>query len=187
MINKLASIQKNISVPKGQYNDFGKYKYRSCEDIYAAVKPLLNGLVLTVTDEMVNIGERYYIKATAKLIDGKGGAFEVVGYARECLSKKGMDESQITGSASSYARKYALNGMFCLDDVKDADTNEHQSEVDSTPKWYNDFDIQKEAMKKKIASGEQTPQGIIDSLKKSGFAISKKTQTLILQLEGENQ
>lgn len=121
----LSKIQKEMKAPKSQYNAFGKYKYRSCEDILEAVKPFLNGAVLYISDEMVLIGERYYIKATATLRNGDE-AVSVTAYAREEAEKKGMDSSQITGAASSYARKYALNGLFLIDDTKDSDaTNEH--------------------------------------------------------------
>ena len=123
MNNKLLKIQMELKAPKNQTNSFGGYNYRSCEDIFEAVKPLLQeeGLVLRVTDELVNIGERYYIKATAILTDGND-VIENVAYAREEETKKGMDGSQITGASSSYARKYALNGLFLIDDVKDSDT-----------------------------------------------------------------
>ena len=127
-MNKLVAVQAALKAPKGQFNKFGGYKYRSCEDILEAVKPLLleQGLQLTITDEPVEVGGRIYIKATATVTDGSETA-TVSGYAREAETKKGMDESQITGTASSYARKYALNGLFLIDDTKDADaTNDHQ-------------------------------------------------------------
>lgn len=125
-MKKLIEIQKELKAPKGQVNKFGGYKYRSCEDILEAVKPLCvkQGVQLTVSDELVLIGERYYIKATAKVTDGTE-TVEVNAFAREEENKKGMDASQITGTASSYARKYALNGLFCIDDTKDADTDEY--------------------------------------------------------------
>lgn len=121
---KLSKIQEKLNVPKEQYSQFGNFYYRSCEDIVEAVKPLLimNGLTMTMSDELVMIGDRYYIKATVSIIDIETGEkHEVTAFAREAEKKKGMDESQITGAASSYARKYALNGMFAIDDVKDAD------------------------------------------------------------------
>ena len=123
MIEKLIKIQQNLKAPKGQYNDFGKYSYRSCEDIFEAVKPLLEeeNLTLRLNDELVQVGDRYYIKATAILTDGTE-TIENTSYAREEETKKGMDGSQITGASSSYARKYALNGLFLIDDVKDSDT-----------------------------------------------------------------
>lgn len=182
MLDLLANIQKTLNAPKGQYNNFGKYSYRSCEDILTAVKPLLNGLALTISDEVVVLGDRFYIKATASITDGNS-VKEVDGWAREPLNKKGMDESQITGAASSYARKYALNGLFCIDDAKDADSDQHREQVKNTPNWFNDFDKQKDLMIKKLRSGEQTNQGIIDSLKNAGFTISKAVQTKIMELK----
>lgn len=126
---KLAAVQKVLKAPKNQYNSFGKYSYRSCEDILEAAKPLCieNGLILTISDDIVAVGERYYIKATAAVTDVKDGErVECSGIAREAEERKGMDSSQVTGSTSSYARKYALNGLFSIDDTKDADaTNTH--------------------------------------------------------------
>lgn len=120
---KVVSVQSELKAPKGQYNSFGKYNYRSCEDILEGVKPLLNkyGLYLTIDDAVELIGDRYYIKATATLSDGDN-CISTSAYARESLDKKGMDISQVTGATSSYARKYALNGLLCIDDTKDADT-----------------------------------------------------------------
>lgn len=132
-MEKLAKIQKELKATKDQYNDFGKYAYRSAESILEAVKPLLDGAILTLTDDIVLIGNRYYIKAIATFKDGDF-VESTTAYAREPETKKGMDESQITGTASSYARKYALNGLFCIDDNKDSDTNEHHNEVENTPK-----------------------------------------------------
>lgn len=125
----LVAIQSKLKATKGRWNSFGKYHYRSCEDILEAVKPLCEEeqCVLLVADEMVQVGERYYIKATATL-KTPDAEFVTTGYAREADDKKGMDASQITGTASSYARKYALNGLFCIDDNKDADTDEYQHE-----------------------------------------------------------
>jgi hypothetical protein len=125
LTSKLASIQQTLKAPKGQVNTFGKYKYRSCEDILEAVKPLLGDLVLTISDDIVEVGGRVYVKATVSINSGSG-TLSTTAFARESETKKGMDDSQITGSASSYARKYALNGLFCIDDTKDADaTNQH--------------------------------------------------------------
>jgi len=121
-INKLLSdIQQKLKAPKGQTNAFGKYKYRSCEDIVEAVKPLLGGANLTMWDSIELIGERYYVKATVAITLGDSSV-RVSAYAREPLEKKGSDAAQITGATSSYARKYALNGLFAIDDTKDADT-----------------------------------------------------------------
>jgi hypothetical protein len=119
--NKLATIQQELKAPKGQTNNFGNYKYRSCEDILEAVKPLLQGATLVLSDQIEAVGNRVYVRAEASLSFG-GQTVSVMAYAREPEVKKGMDESQITGAASSYARKYALNGLFCIDDTKDADT-----------------------------------------------------------------
>lgn len=122
---ELSRIQISLKAPKGQFNNFGKYAYRNCEDILEAVKPLLNGLVLTVSDEIVAVGDRVYVKATARISGDvvDGGDLIATAFAREPLEKKGMDASQITGAASSYARKYALNGLFLIDDNKDADSD----------------------------------------------------------------
>ena len=125
---RVVSLQSELKAPKGQTNKFGGYKYRSCEDILEAVKPLLKkyGMVLTIGDDLLNFGDRYYICATATLRDTESGEeIKNSAYAREAAEKKGMDEAQITGTASSYARKYALNGLFCIDDTKDADTDEY--------------------------------------------------------------
>jgi len=120
---KLISIQSELKAPKGQFNSFAKYRYRNCEDILLALKPLLKkeGLVIILTDEVVCIEGRFYVKATAKITDGEK-EISATGFAREEESKKGMDGSQITGASSSYARKYALNGLFAIDDSKDSDT-----------------------------------------------------------------
>ena len=121
---KLAKIQSTLKAPKGQYNAFGKYKYRNCEDILEAVKPLLAEVkaVVIIGDELELIGNRFYVKATARFIDCESDAqITNSAYAREEDTKKGMDGSQVTGSSSSYARKYALNGLFCIDDTKDSD------------------------------------------------------------------
>lgn len=125
-MKNLIQIQSELKAPKGQYNSFGKYKYRSAEDILEAVKPLCAkyGVLLTLTDSVELIGDRFYVKATARVSDGTE-TIEVTALAREEQEKKGMDGSQITGTASSYARKYALNGLFCIDDTKDADTDEY--------------------------------------------------------------
>lgn len=129
---KLFSVQQQLKAPKGQRNDFGRYNYRSCEDIVEAVKPLMavQRLLLTMSDDLIQVGDRYYIRATARVTDiTDGEAVEVTAFAREEESKKGMDGSQVTGASSSYARKYALNGLFAIDDTKDSDaTNTHGKE-----------------------------------------------------------
>ena len=124
---KLLAVQNELKAPKDKRNNFGGYNFRSCEGILEAVKPLLQeqGLMLTIKDEVVNIGDRYYVRATVLLDDiSSNGEIAVTALAREEETKKGMDASQITGTASSYARKYALNGLFLIDDTKDADTDE---------------------------------------------------------------
>ena len=126
---KLQGIQSSLKAPKGQTNKFGGYRYRSAEDILEALKPLLGewGCSLVIQDEMVEVGGRVYVKATANLIDNETeSVLSTSAFAREAEAKKGMDDAQITGSASSYARKYALNGLFAIDDTKDPDaTNTH--------------------------------------------------------------
>lgn len=130
-MKELNTIQNLLKAPKNQYNKFGNYKYRNCEDILEAVKPLLfsQSCTLTISDEIVMIGTRYYVRATATIKNANGETETTTAYAREDESKKGMNASQITGSTSSYARKYALNGLFCIDDTKDSDSlnNECQS------------------------------------------------------------
>ncbi len=143
----LNKIQKELKAPKGQMNSFGGYKYRSCEDILEAVKPLLGDAVLTISDEMVCIGSeptqvvgediacgyRFYVKATATITEGDKSV-SVSAFARESITKKGMDTAQITGATSSYARKYALNGLFLIDDTKDADTMDNSTTSLTAPK-----------------------------------------------------
>lgn len=135
----LVKIQAELKAPKNQTNAFGKYKYRSAEDIVEAVKPILSkyGTALVITDEVVQVGDRVYVKATATLLDDTDNTISVSGWAREEEVKKGMDSAQITGSASSYARKYALNGLFAIDDTKDSDaTNNHQDELGDDKRLY---------------------------------------------------
>ena len=146
--SKLLAVQSELKAPKGQFNSFGKYNYRSCEDILEAVKPLLSkhGLSMTISDDIVDVGGRVYVKATVTVFDHDGNAHNVNAYAREEESKKGMDASQVTGATSSYARKYALNGMFLIDDTKDSDsTNTH----DKVPTSNN----------KPVASSASAPSG----------------------------
>ena len=128
-LKRVSEVQQKLKAPKGQYNSFGGYNYRSCEDILEAVKPICaeHSMLLNLSAEIVKVGERYYIKATAKLYDLESDAvISSTALAREAQTKKGMDDSQITGTASSYARKYALNGLFNIDDTKDADTDEYR-------------------------------------------------------------
>lgn len=130
----LVKIQAELKAPKGQFNNFGKYSYRSCEDILEAVKPLLSKYeaYVLLSDEITQVGDRFYIKATATYKD-KDSEISTTAYAREALNKKGMDESQITGASSSYARKYALNGLFAIDDNKDADNLNNNADYTAKP------------------------------------------------------
>jgi len=150
---KLMAIQCELECPKNQYNAFGAFKYRSCEDILEAVKPLCKKYKagLRLSDFVVPHGDRFYIQATAELYDTETITPSYVfacGFAREAASKKGMDEAQITGAASSYARKYALNGLFCIDDTKDADYHNNRNEAniktEEKKKTYKNFEFLKE-------------------------------------------
>ena len=172
---KLVEVQSKLKAPKSQYNSFGKYSYRNCEDILEALKPLLNEVkaIINISDDIVMLGERYYVKATAKFIDAETGEIiEASAMAREEESKKGMDSSQLTGSTSSYARKYALNGLFAIDDTKDSDTtNTHNKEQNKA----SNNEIISEAQVKRLfvlAKGKDTDKvkGIVD---KYGFKTSK--------------
>ena len=138
---KLMIIQQDLIAPKNQYNSFGKYNYRSCEDILERLKPCLKKVkaVVTMSDEIIEISGRHYVRSTAYLHDTESDAYvQNSAYAREEESKKGMDASQVTGSASSYARKYALNGLFCIDDVKDADTRDNRQKDAEQQKSFED-------------------------------------------------
>lgn len=130
---KLWTIQQTLNAPKGQYNKFGGYSYRSAEDILEAVKPLLQNVTLMVSDEIVLIGDRYYVKATATLSDGED-SISATAFAREEKEQKGMTAGQLTGATSSYARKYALNGLFCIDDAKDLDTDAYAKQTGQQPR-----------------------------------------------------
>ena len=153
---KLINVQNELKAPKSQYNSFGKYSYRNCEDILEALKPILlkHKAAVIITDEVVFIEGRFYIKATAKFIDIESSeTIESVAYAREEESKKGMDCSQVTGASSSYARKYSLNGMFCIDDTKDADTlntdnSKGNNSVQNNSKANNTFKLSEAQIKR---------------------------------------
>ena len=136
ILKKLSAVQSALKAPKNQYNSFGGYNYRSCEDILEAVKPLLReqSLTMVITDSIQNAANRYYIVANVTLYDNESGeSISNTGIAREAENRKGSDESQITGAASSYARKYALNGLFLIDDTRDADTNEFKQQQANAP------------------------------------------------------
>jgi len=188
-LEKLSAIQAELKAPKGQYNSFGKYKYRSAEDILEAVKPICfkHKAVLVVTDDLFNIGDRYYIKAIATLYDLDSDSFiSVSANAREDADKKGMDGSQITGAASSYARKYALNGLFNIDDTKDADTDEHKNQQKPTKtddEEPAEFVAQLEAtkeFKQRWASAKLNPKQLSPTFeKKYGVKFDDAPATLI--------
>ena len=167
---KLLSVQAQLKAPKSQYNSFGKYNYRNCEDILEAVKPIckeFNALVW-LSDEIVLIGDRYYVKATASFVDVENGEkLTAVAFAREEESKKGMDGSQVTGASSSYARKYALNGLFDIDDTKDSDTtNTHGKDVSETV-------IPKNATGQNKSEKQKTPrEKLIAELNKKGIDLN---------------
>ena len=149
---KLAEIQKSLVAPKGQRNTFGNYNYRNCEDILSALKPLLGEATITLSDEMVMLGDRFYVKATAKLSLG-AEAIEITAFAREAESRKGMNADQLTGATSSYARKYALNGMFAIDDSKDSDSMDNRAmPAKNTPQ------AKKADYTKEIAAYNSAPQ-----------------------------
>ena len=139
-MKELSQIQAKLNAPKSQYNSFGKYSYRNAEDILAAVKPFEEELNvdLTLSDDIVVVGDRIYVKATATLTNDKGEMRQTTAFAREPQTKKGMDDSQVTGASSSYARKYALNGLFAIDDTKDADSMDNRNTTQSS----NDFNHQ---------------------------------------------
>lgn len=161
-MKELVKFQTELDVPKGQHNDFGDYDYRSLEDITEAVKPLLKkyNCTLKMSDKIVMIGERYYVEATVTLTNASGECETTQAYARESLERKKSDGSQLTGAASSYARKYALGGLFCLDDTKDADTNEYKRQNGESPRdaliaycRRNDIDMNKVAAKYELKEG----------------------------------
>ena len=161
----LEKIQKALKVPKNQYNKFGEYHYRSAATILEAVKPLMDteGLYLTITDDVINHGDRYYIKATVTVYTSAGAVVaSTSAFAREPLSRKGMDESQITGAASSYARKYALNGIFAIDDTKDADSMpppEQEEKLAEKPEYPQEsFDKNFPAWVKRVDTGMKKEQ-----------------------------
>lgn len=173
--DRILSIQSELKAPKNQLNSFGKYNYRSCEDILEALKPLLhaNGLTQTISDDIINVGDRYYIRATVTVTDGENEK-SVTAFAREPENKKGMDESQITGTASSYARKYALNGIWLIDDTKDADTDEHTKQTKTgKPEMTPNHSMWKGAVTK-LSQGKTEMEAI-----KHSFDISEKNEELL--------
>lgn len=170
---KMIEVQSELKAPKNQRNSFGNYNYRSCEDIIEAVKPILaeKELLLTISDELVEVGERNYIKAVVTVSDGDD-KITVTGFAREAVNKKGMDEMQLTGATSSYARKYALNGMFAIDDTKDADSDSFQKRKSKNNNSSNSSSKNKMPTKKQLADlkdwleNENGKSAIVEYLKK---------------------
>lgn len=158
----LAKIQSELKAPKGNYNSFGKYKYRSCEDILEAVKPLLRkyNCTLVISDDVIQVGDRYYIKATTEF-ECEGCTIRNTAYARESQEKKGMDDSQITGTASSYARKYALNGLFLIDDTKDADTDEYYKQ---TSRVKEKADLKQDCLEDRERAARERPNDKITNM-----------------------
>jgi hypothetical protein len=191
-MNELVYIQSNLKAPKNQFNSFGNYKYRSCEDILEAVKPLLKEVncVLTIGDEIEVIGNRIYVKATAQIETSDGRVFVNSAFAREPESKKGMDESQVTGMASSYARKYALNGLFCIDDTRDADTMDNSESPKATAKKATATKSEAPATKSETpASPVNAPLQISETLKKAimGCKSMDELKSLYLSQPAESQ
>lgn len=169
---KLVEVQSKLKAPKSQFNKFGNYAYRNCEDILEALKPLLSdvGAIINISDDVVLVGERYYIKATVRFIDADTGEIvEASAMAREEENKKGMDSSQLTGSTSSYARKYALNGLFAIDDTKDADTTNTHDKGASTSDLISEGQVKRLFV---IAKGKDTDK-VKAIIEKEGFKQSK--------------
>lgn len=184
---KLIRIQEKLNAPKNQFNKFGGYPYRSCEDIIEAVKPLLvaEELALLLSDEIVEVGSRVYVKATAKISGNEGINLQVSAYAREPESKKGMDASQITGATSSYARKYALNGLFAIDDTKDADTMDNMEPAKTSAKiernWIKELEVASTLEELRGIFAEAYPATKGEEKAKVKMAYDKKK----IKLEGE--
>ena len=189
-MSKLLEIQHRLKAPKGQYNSFGKYRYRSCEDILEAVKPILYevGCTLTLSDTIELIGDRYYIRATAHLT-GEDTDEVVTAYAREDEDKKGMDGSQMTGTASSYARKYALNGLFCIDDNKDADTDEYANQTKRETVKQTNTPSETESQKKKQELNSAHPhwQTILDRMVEGKGSLKELHQHYYISASVEKQ
>ena len=178
--NLLVEVQSELKAPKSQYNSFGKYNYRSTEDILEGLKPILKekNLVLVVFDDVVQVSDRVYIKSTAKLSYDQE-TIEVTAFARESLTKKGMDDSQITGTASSYARKYALNGLFLIDDSKDADSDEFSKQNKSQK------DSEQKSKQPKITL-EEVKMSLNDLVKKTGGDYTAISAYLLKHVKADN-
>ena len=173
-MKELIQIQNRLKAPKNLYNKFGGFYYRNAESILTAVKPLLEdfGCLLLLTDEIVEVGGRVYVKATATFMNKEGTHVSVEAFAREPDNKKGMDDSQITGTASSYARKYALNGLFLIDDVKDPDTDEYRKEADARAETINNKPIGRtkgKALEERCIVDGIDPQKLLALVKADSF------------------
>ncbi len=182
---KLLAVQTELKAPKGQTNSFGKYKYRSCEDILEAVKPLLKKYkaAIVISDDLILIGDRFYVEAIATFYDVENEAsVKNTAFARESENKKGMDDSQVTGATSSYARKYALNGLLLIDDTKDADTDEYRNQ--QKDKEERKFDKDTEKMKKATISekDQQTLRGVCEQ---KGLKVEQVFTKPLNELTGE--
>jgi len=172
LLTSLAEVQTELKAPKNQRNNFGNYNYRSAEDILEAVKPLVisKGLVMTISDQVVLVGERYYVEATVT-VQNATDSIKVTAMAREAEDKKGMDDAQITGAASSYARKYALNGMFNIDDTKDADTDEHQKQSPRTDEVNQDLAAKITSTAKKLGYSDNEIKAKLASIRSEKIAL----------------
>ena len=195
-MNKLLQIQTELKAPKSQFNSFGKYNYRNCEDILESLKPLLlkYELTLTISDDMVAIGNRIYVRATASINEGGKDPVSVTAFARESEDKKGMDAAQVTGAASSYARKYALNGLFLIDDTKDVDNHDNREEKPTTAhsepiKPIQTASISSETMRVigKIDSSEDAGNGFVKYKVKGIELTSNKAPSLLLMDKAEKE
>ena len=185
MLKKLTAIQCELKAPKNQNNSYGGYKYRSCEDILEAVKPLLNkyNASVTLSDSIEVLGDRVYLKVTATFFDNESDkSISVSAYAREPLTQKGMSDSQITGTASSYARKYALNGLFLIDDTKDADTDEFRNQQKSKEERAFDKKVEKDNKATISAKDQQTLKAVCE---KKGYKVEEIFTKPVSQLTGE--
>ena len=183
ILEKLGIIQTKLKAPKNQFNKFGNYYYRNAEDIQEAVKPLLaeTKAVLTISDDISVIGDRFYVKATAKLIDAESSdSVEVTAFAREPIERKGMDDAQVTGATSSYARKYALCGLFLLDDTKDPDSMDNSQKPTTTPKRAATQQTKDE--KKSLLLSPAQMQTIEAEMKRTGVSVQQ-----ILKRTGANE
>ena len=186
-MEELIEIQNKLKAPKNLYNKYGGFYYRNAESILTAVKPLLEetGCLLVLTDDLVEVGGRVYVKATATFTSPDGNSVFVEAFAREPDTKKGMDEGQVTGASSSYARKYALNGLFLIDDVKDPDTDEYRKEADARSEGTRAKPIgtlKGEALRKRCETDGLDPQKVLAMVKADTFEnISEYNHSVLIK------